>query len=310
MDIKIHAGVQSNADTAQTQTIQTLIARNCSIEPKYSNTTSQALGIGGSFISDGWVSRAEVDGDIETELSISQFVLFMEALGFKRKVKDTKNLEFNVDPDGFTKYLTIIKDLYSEGVNDVARGCLVSSLKLNTTLQAYVTATASMIGLEYTSNKAKFSGTPTVVNEGTLICLGTTIKENNTDITAKVESIDITIDRKLEAKGGLNTIYTKAIKPNGKGEVSLNLQFNEFDKDSYHTAQEMLKNNTTYTVEVELKDTLDKTRIIKLKFPKVKIANVNITDLEGTGGLSKELKAYTPTGKDMPFEVLIENYTK
>lgn len=312
MDLKIYASEQTGLVKSIANT-ELLTARNCTVSPKYSTTNSQALGIGGAFESDGWISKAEVNGDIETELNIDQFKLFMESAGFgtKASAKKPHDLEFIFTPNQ-AKYLTITKYFDLEKIYDTAVSCLVSSIKLNTTLQGYVMASISMIGMNFETTEGTF--TPTMkthsVKSGALKCLGTLIKENNTDITSKVESVDVSIDRKLEGKGALNSIFNKAIKPNGKGEVTLNLQFNEFDKLSYKTAQEMLKNNTSYTVEVILADDLDETRTITLKFPKVKISNVEATDLEGTGGMSKEMKAYTPEGKVLPFEITIVNYTK
>lgn len=311
MDIKFHIGQQTDKNTENIATdLLTLTAKSCNIAPKYNQTNSGALGIGGAFVSDGWVSRAEVDGDVEVELTIEQIKVFFESLGFKWDVKNTKNLELKLDENGFTKYLTLIKDMYIDGAYDTAKSLLASSIKISTTLEAYVTGNVNFIGMDYTSNKTKFSGTSfKTVEDKPLICLGSTIKEANTDVTAKVESIDITIDRKLEGKNSLNSISTRVIRPSAKGEVSLSLQFNEFDKNSYVDAQNMLKNNTSYIVEVEFKE-VETNRKVKIKFPIVKISNVELTDLEGAGGISKELKAYTPTGKDIPFEIIIENYTK
>lgn len=311
MDLKFYAGIQTNKDTIATENLHLLVATKCDVAPKYSTTNSKAIGIGGAFESDGWVSKAEVDGTIETELTISQLKLFLECGGYKAKAKG-QNLEFELDPDGFSKYLSIFKDFYRESTYDVAKGCLISSIKLNTTLQAYVTGSFSLVGMDYENKDQKL--TPKLeriaVADGRLKCLGTTIKESGTDITSKIESIDITIDRKLEGKGALNTIYNKAIKPSSKGEVSLSLQFNEFDKESYQKAVNMLKNNTSYEIEISLADDLDPTRIIKIVFPKVKVSSTEVTDLEGTGGIQKELKAYTPDGKDLPFTLEISNYTK
>ncbi len=235
----------------------------------------------------------------------------MDSAGFKSKVTNSKDLTYGLDPQGFTNYLTVVSDFYSDNFYEVAQSCLVSSIKINTTLQAYVTANMSVLGMEHTPFDGSLKGKIAApAEEGRLKCLGVTIRESGTDITSKVESIDINIDRKLEAKGALNSIYSKAILPSGKGEVSLNLQFNEFDKTSYKTAREMLKNNTSYEVVVEMADDLDHTRKIVMTFPKVKIANVEATDLDGTGGIAKELKAYTPTGEDMPFTAKVVNFVK
>lgn len=309
MDIKFHIGQQTNKNTEKTTDLLTLVAKSCSVSPKYSQTQSEALGIGGAFVSDGWVSKAEVDGDIEVELTIEQLKVFFDSLGFKW-IPEEKNLKLALDEGGFTKYLTLVKDLYREGAYEKAVSLLVSSLKINTTLQAYVTATASLIGMKFETSSDKFSsGTYRTLEDTPLICLGTTIKETDTDVTASVESIDITIDRKLEGKGALNSIYNKAIRPNGKGEVTINLQFNEFDKVNYQNAQKLLKDNTSYVLEAEFKE-MKSNRKVKIKFPIVKVSNVEITDLEGVGGISKELKAFTPAGKEIPFEIIIENYKK
>ncbi len=309
MDIKYYVGVQDNKTTPKLTDLAILTAKSCGVAPKYSQTNSQALGVGGAFESDGWVSRAEVNGDIDIELTISQFKTFFDSAGFKSKVTNTKDLTYDLDPNGFTKYLTVVSDFYSDNYYEVAQSCLVSSLKINTTLQSYVTATMSVLGMEHEPKDGGLTGkiAPAVV-EGRLKCLGVIIKENTTDITSKVESVDINIDRKLEGKGALNSIYTKAIVPSGKGEVSLNLQFNEFDKTSYKNAREMLKNNTSYKVTIEMADDLDPTRKITMEFPKVKISNVEATDLDGTGGIAKEMKAYTPAGSELPFIVKIVNY--
>lgn len=315
MNVKLYALPQDNKNKENKETnAELLVFRSSSVAPNYTTTTSQAIGIGGHFESDGWVSRAEVTGDIDTELTIDQFKIFLEGLGFKTEPEKShpNNLCFTYKPSE-QKYLTIIRDFVDDSVYDVAKSCLISSIKINTTLQAYVTGNVSVIGMDFDTMNGTIKPTLAThkVKSGALRCLEAKITENgNTDITSKVESIDITIDRKLEGKGALNSIYNKAINSNGKVEVSLNLQFNEFDKDSYKKAQEMLKNNTSYKIEVELVDSINKDRKIKIEFPKVKIGKVEVTNLESTGGLSKDMKAYTPDNGNEPFIIKIENYLK
>lgn len=89
---------------------------------------------------------------------------------------------------------------------DVAKSCLISSIKINTTLQAYVTGNVSVIGMDFETIDGTIKPTLAThkVKSGALRCLECKIMENgNTDITSKVESIDITIDRKLEGKGSV-----------------------------------------------------------------------------------------------------------
>nr|DAX27842.1 MAG TPA: Tail tube protein [Caudoviricetes sp.] len=306
MDVRFLLGKQTAKGTPQTTDVSLLAATSSSVTPNVNKVSSKAIGTG-RWEKDGFVSKVEVNGDVAVELSTGQMEMFLLGAGFKSKTVATKNLEFTPD-DAYNNYLTLITDNVESDIHEYAQDCLISSLKINAQLEAYITGTATLIGMNHTIQNAKFAGTPTAFKGKPLICLGSVIKEKNTDITAEIESIDITIDNKLEGKGALNSIYNKAIRQSDRGSVSLSLQFNEFNKTSYKNAHDMLKANTSYAVEVTFAEVEDKTKKVVLTFPNCKIGNVEATDLEGAGGISKELNAYFDDGIKSPVKIVLENY--
>ena len=305
MDVRFLLGKQTAKGTPQTTDVSLLAATSNSVNPNVNKVSSKAIGTG-RWEKDCFLSKIEVTGDIAVELNAGQMEMFLLGAGFKSKTV-TKNLEFTPD-DAYKNYLTLITDNIEGNIHEFAQDCLVSSIKLNAQLEAYITATATLIGMDHTINNAKFSGTPSDFKGKPLICLGSVIKEKNTDVTAEIESVDITIDNKLEGKGALNSIYNKAIRQSDRGSVSLNLQFNEFNKASYKAAHDMLKANTAYAVEVTFAEVEDNTKKIVLTFPNCKIGNVEATDLEGAGGISKELNAYYDDTIKSPVKIVLENY--
>lgn len=308
MDVKFLIGKQENKGTPQLTTVGLLAATSSSVNPNVSKTASKAIGTG-RWEKDGFVSKVEVSGDVTIETTLGQLELFLLGAGFKSKVVQTKKMEF-VPDEKYNNYLTYIVNNVEGDIHEYAKDCLVSSLSLNAQLEAYVTTTANLIGMDHIIQNSKFGVVPVNLKGKPLVCLGALIKERNTDITAQVESIDITIDNKLEGKGALNSIYNKAIRQSDRGNVTLKMQFNEFDKTSYKNAHDMLKANTSYEVVVEFAEVEDRTKKAILTFPNCKIGNVEATDLEGAGGISKELNAYFDDGIGSPVKILFENYVE
>lgn len=308
MDVRFLLGKQDNKETAQLTTVGLLAATTSNVNPNVNKVSSKAIGTG-RWEKDGFVSKIEVGGDVSIETTTGQLELLLLGAGFKSRVVQTKKMEFTPD-EKYNNYLTYITDNIEGDIHEYAKGCLVSNLSINAQLEAYVTTTANLIGMDHQINNAKFAGTPTPLKGKPLICLGALIKERNTDITSQIESIDISIDNKLEGKGALNSIYNKAIRQSDRGSVTLKLQFNEFDKTSYKNAHDMLKANTAYEVSVEFAEVEDRTKKVVITFPNCKIGNVEATDLEGAGGISKELNAYFDERTGSPLKIVFENYVE
>lgn len=307
MDIRVLVGKQKIVGTLP-EKMGVLNCTSVSLAPKYSKTTSKALGAG-RWERDGFISRAEVSGEIGIEATVGQLELLLNAGGFVG-TKSGVNTVFK--ECNFDKKMIIVKEFRNENIADLFDGVLTSSIKISAELQSYVNATVSLVGEKHKVREALTESENTKIEAfkgGTLVCLGATIKESGTDMTAKVESFDLTIDNKLEGKGALNTIYTTAIRQSDRGNIILNLKFNKFEAENYKKAIELLSKNTSYVVEFEFKELGTEKKSIGIKLPNVKISNVEATELEGAGGLSKELTAFYDESIKSPIEITFYDYT-
>ena len=192
---------------------------------------------------------------------------------------------------------------------EYAKDCLLSSITISATLEAFITGNLNFIGMDYTTENTKYANTTQVLDSESLICLGATIKEAGTDMTSKVESVEMTIDNKLEGKGAMNSVYYKAIRQSDRGNITLGITFNEFDKASYLDANDKLFKNTAYEVELIYALSSDPTKKVIFTFPKCKVSKNERTDFAGSGGLTKELEAYYDETIKSPVSILFKNYT-
>ena len=227
--------------------------------------------------------------------------------GFEGKVVGTDYVM--TSGESINKYLTIgVNDLDSD-MFEYSKDCQVSSLAVNVQLEAFIKGTANIIGMDHITENTKFSGTATAVRNESLICLGSKITEKTNDITSQIESLDLTIDNKLEGKGALNSVYYKSIKQSDRGTVTLGLTFNEFNKASYMDAQDLLLANGEFKVETEFAELQDPSKKVIFEFPKCKISKNERTDLAGAGGMSKELEAFYDETIKSPVKITFKNYT-
>lgn len=307
MDVRFLVGKQSGDGTAQVTDMTVLDATSYSVMPKTNKVSSQAIG-SGRWERDGFISKMDVSGDVTIEANTGQLEILLEGAGFKG-TKKTKNLEFL--PDKFEKFLTFAMDNIEDDISEYAQDCLVSNLKLSAQMESFVTATASVIGKQHTVNENKMSIQPKVAKGESLICLGAVLKEKESDVTAKIESIDLTIDNKLEGKASLNSIYNKVIRQSDRGSVTLDISFNSFDKESYKNGHELLKKNGSYKVELTFAESTTPTKLVKIELPKVKLSQApEAKDLERAGGMTKQLTAYYDEATKSPIKITFENYSE
>lgn len=306
MEVRFLLGVQTADGTAQTSKMTLLNATSYGVTPKANKVSSQAIG-SGRWERDGFISKLDVNGDVTVEANMGQLDLLLQGAGFKGEQKEAN---YEILPGTFDKYLTLAMDDIEDDISEYAQDCLVSSLKVSAQMEAFVTATASIIGKNHVINDTKMTITPNIPKGESLICLGALIKENGTDLTAKIESIDLTIDNKLEGKAALNSIYNRVIRQSDRGSVTLAISFNSFDKESYKKGHELLKKNGSYTVELIFAESTDPSKLVKIEMPKVKLSQApEAKDLERAGGMSKELMAYYDDTMKSPIKITFEKYT-
>lgn len=306
MELEILAGIQTSRGTAETSTMFKLASTDFGMAPSVDKTTSEALG-SGRWERDGFVSKIAVEGDLPVELTREQLEILLYGAGFDGTANGS---------DWVLSPVSAVKNYMTIGLNDIDSGMfeytvdsLVSSLGISTSVASYVTGTASMIGMNMTTVNSPYSGIVDVPAGEPLICLGTKIIQSGTDITSKVESVDMTVDNKLEGKQALNSEYYKAIRQGERGSVTLALTFNEFDKPTYLKDLDDIKSNASYEVVVEFYERGTPTNIVRLTFPNCKPTKTERTDLAGAGGLTKEVTAYYDETAKTPVKIEFLDYT-
>lgn len=307
MNNRFLIGKQTTKGTAEVTTMHKLDATTFNVRPSVSKVESKAIGAG-RWAKDGFVGSMSVSGDVTIELTTGQLEMFLLGAGFESKgVKSTKHQEI-LPADSIEQYLTIVNDYQEDDLHEVSQDCLVSSLEINAQTESYVNMSANIIGMNHEIGSTKLNITPVALKGSPLICLGAKLIETTTDMTAKIDNFSLTIDNKLEGKKALNSVYFKSIRQSDRGTVSISIGYNEFDKATYIKAQELLKKNTSYKVEIELAETEDNTKKVKILLPIVKVSNTEVTDLEGAGGMSKDMDCYYDESIKSPIKITLENY--
>lgn len=306
MELEILVGIQTAKGTAQIANMFKMASTDFGMSPSVDKTTSEALG-SGRWERDGFVSKISSEGDLPIELTREQLEILLHGAGFNgtANASDWEILPGNVAQN----YLTIGMNDIDSGMFEYTVDSLISSLTISTSVASYVTGTANVIGMDMKTVNSPYSGTVDVPTGEPLICLGTTIKQNGTDITNKVESIDITVDNKLEGKQALNDVYYKAIRQSDRGSVTIGMTFNEMDKPTYLQDLSDIKTNASYEIVVEFAEKGTPTNIIRLTFPKCKPTSTERTDLAGAGGLTKEVTAYYDETAKTPVKIEFLDYT-
>lgn len=290
MDIRVLMAVQNAQGTSNTTNMINAYATNFGVKADTNKIESKVLGAG-RWVKDTVPGRRSVGGDFELNPSISQLEVMLETGGFK-KTSDT----YKSSP--FEKYLTLISDFQTDNLAIEYKDCLVNTLGITVTQEDYVSLKVGIIGMadELKDNKHNGNLQTVPTEERQLLCYGAILKQDNTDISAKVETVDININNSLEGKGGLNSRSFTRISQSGRGSVEVSIKFNAFDKENYKKALELLKNNESLKLELILKEDItteegNKGRKVEIVMPKVKLNSVDLEDLEGAGGLTRNLTA-------------------
>lgn len=304
MDIRVLMGLQERVGTAKSTDLVVAYATNFNVKADTNKIESKVLGIG-RWVKDTIPGRRSVAGDFELQPSIAQVETVLEAAGFK------KGSDSTYKASSFEKYLTLLSDFQSDNLSIEYKDCLVNTLGITVTQEDYVSVKVGVIGMgdDVKDNKVS-SGSIKTVKDTQLVCYGAVLKQAESDISATVETVDININNSLEGKGGLNSRSFTKILQNGRGSIEVNIKFNAFDKDNYTTALKMLKENKGLKLELILKEDIADTegangRKLEITMPNVKLASVDLEDLEGAGGLSKVMTALPDeNGEPITFKIV------
>lgn len=311
MDIRVLMALQDSVGTAKTTDMIQAYATNFNVKAETNKIESKVLGAG-RWVKDTISGRRSVGGDFELEPNIDQVELLLQACGFKNGGADK-----TYKPSPFEKYLTLISDFPSDNLHIEYKDCLINTFGISVTQEGYVSTKVGIIGLsDELKDDKKANGLKSNGNNGAqLRCYGAKLSQsdtngsNNSDISANVESVEITINNSLEGRGGLNSKHFTKILQSGRASIDVVVKFNAFEKENYKKALEMLKNNTALKLDLELSEDISdskKGRKIEISLPNVKLASVDIDDIEGIGGLTRNMVALPKTdgGDPITFKIV------
>lgn len=298
METKVLFGIQTAKGTPKDADLTILPFTEFTVKPEVNKIESKVLS-SGRWTKDTFAGRQSVSGDLSVEPTIDTLELLLQIAGFTKSTDTYKSGQFD-------KYATIINDFTHDGMHLKYEDCLINNLTITAQQEAFLNVKTSVIGMKSSVNDTKFSGTSKETDDKPLICYGAVLKSEDTDDSAIVESVEISINNSLEGKGGLNTRYNTKIVQNGRGSVEVNIQFNSFEKNNYLKAMEMLTNNKSLKLELILKENIseqNKGRTMTIELPRVKMTNVELGDLEGAGTLTRQMSALPINGDPITFKI-------
>ncbi|MGL5122555.1 MAG: phage tail tube protein [Fusobacteriaceae bacterium] len=223
---------------------------------------------------DSVVGKIEVSGSIPFELTEKVLVLLLPALSYK--IDSTKKI-YKMSNDKPLFYTIILNDT-NNNENHEYLDCIVNSLTLKTVMGGYITGDLQITGKKF---EVKTGGvTLSTTAEDSLRALTSTVKLENTDITSDVESIEIKIDNGIEAKGALNSLYNEKIRRAKPQSTTVDIEKNEYDKNSFSVLKNKMIAGTPATVELKI-GVLGKT--IKIEALRTQISKNSRGDYKGSG---------------------------
>ena len=301
MDVRVLVGKQTKQGAPKIDEMQILSATDFGVKPEINRIDSKVLG-SGRWTKDSLPGRQSVSGDFGLNPNVGEIELLLEGAGFKKQADTYKSGQFDT-------YLTIVNDFPSDDMNLQYDDCLINSLTITAAQESFLNVKASVIGMKNTVGDHKFDNSKAKNIDGALLnCYGIYLKDQNSDISATLESVEITINNSLEGRGGLNSRHFTKILQNGRGSIEVKIQFNAFDKSNYTKSMKMLTDNSSIKLELELREDITaentKGKTILITLPKVKLKNVELGDLEGAGNLSKTMAALPDaSGEPITFKI-------
>ncbi len=296
MDYKVLFGIQDREGQPKVTGMNKLAHTSFNVDQKQGTIESKRLD-GGRFKADAYPGRKSVEGDLSTEPNINEIEAILQGSGFVKQGDTYKHK----DIEATNKFFTLIKDYGSKNFYMVYEDCVVNNLTLSVQQEAYVELKADVIGKQRKINKSKYRGSAELYPGNRLICYGAQIVQDETDISADVEGVDITISNSVEGKGGVNSRFNTKIEKNGKGTLTASLNLNTFDLDDYISSIEKMDSNKPMKVILTLKEDVENEVAKKGKVLEVIMPNVKIGELspnEDSGTLAKTLNIFPDENGD------------
>lgn len=288
MNIEVLIGKQVDMSTDAT-TFTRLSARDVTLAPTVNTVSSEAFS-GSRFAKDGFVSRVEVGGGMPLEISRDVLMMLLEGAGFDFTTSAQDKI--GKVADKIDDFFTVVVNYKDEQMHEKFSGCQINTIDIGLATESYVLSNVEFIGIKSEPVASLFTGTIKNPTETDLICLDTKVEYDGADVSGDIESLTFSIDNGLEARAGINSVYTTSIR-SSNASATLDITYNGFDKTRYINADTAMKTNTKKTAKITLGvNGGGENDIVLIDIPNLKVSGNDKGDLGGAGSLSQTFNCY------------------
>ncbi|MGL5315461.1 phage tail tube protein [Cetobacterium sp. ZWU0022] len=282
MSVKVFFGKQTTEGTVAT-TLLDLGATDFSGGEKYNAVKSEVFN---SLQAEGDQFLVGIETSFDTPIEWNAKVLeaILPALGYAKEGKDTFYKLTAAEPAVFSL-------IVSDSLNNkktLYKDCKLNTCSLNAVKGALVNGSLSWIGTtaEFTTGIVVES---IATNRGeSLVAIDSIIELGGKGVTEDVESLTIDFNNNLEARGSIDSLYTKKIRRSAPQSTNVSLEFNSYDQVRFEAVKAKAIANASENLTLTLVDG-DKT--IMIEVPKLYITTSDRGDYKGAGTHSLSMTA-------------------
>ena len=291
MSVKVYFGVQTSEGVVST-TLLDLGATDFSGGEKYNAAKSEVFN---TLQAEGDQFLVGIETDFSTPLEWNAKTLeaMLPALGYAKVGEDTYYKLTAAEPALFS---VVVSDSLNSK-KTVYKDCKVNSLSITAAKGALVNGTLAWIGTTAEFQTGVVTETVATKRGESLVAIESIVKLGGSPVTTDVESVTIEINNNLEAKGSIDSVYTKKIRRSAPQATTASVEFNSYDQSRFEAIKAKAIANTSENLEVSLKDG-DKTIVILI--PKLFISTSDRGDYKGAGSHSLSMTASINNSESTP----------
>lgn len=291
MSVKIFYGKQTAEGTAAT-VLTDLGATDFSGGEKYNSVKSETFN---SLQAEGdqFLIGIETSFDTPVEWNAKVLESILSALGYAKVGEETHYKLTAAEPAFFT---VLIADALNNK-KTVFKDCKVNSFSLNAAKGALVNGSLSWIGTTAEFQAGTVTESAATSRGESLVAIDSIIELGGTAVTADVESVTLEINNNLEAKGSIDSLYTKKIRRSAPQATTAKLEFNSYDQARFESIKAKAIANTSENLTITL---VDGAKTILIEVPKLYISDSNRGDYKGAGSHSLSMTASINNADNTP----------
>lgn len=301
--IKVFLGKQTAQGTAATALID-IGATDFSGGEKYNSVKSETFNTLQAE-GDTFIVGVENSFELPVEWNSKTLEIIMSAIGYSKASADYK-----LSATELAFYTVVISDS-ENNKKTTYKDVKVNSISITCAKGALVNGNISCIGMASEESVGVVTESDATNRGESLVALGAIVKVAGTAVTEDVDSVTIEINNNLEAKGSIDSLYTRKIRRSAPQSTTVNLSFNSYNPTRFAAIKSKAIANQTETLEVEL---VDGSSSLTIKLPRLFITTSERGDYKGAGSHTLSFTASINNSENTPakftFPVVVSSKQK